>query len=150
MGEPMTKSRLKNYIRLKKSVEIYEERLARLKNEEQIPAMRQSDGSKRGAGASDRMANAIVRRLAYEEKMQASMQRIAAEMDAIESAIDQLSDALEREVLRLRYIDGDGECGYMPWKDVALTLYGDYDERLEKAVLRLHGRALQSVGKVEV
>lgn len=40
MGEPMTKQRLSQYIYLKMEVEHQEERIARMKREETIPALR--------------------------------------------------------------------------------------------------------------
>ena len=47
-------------------------------------------------------------------------------MEKIEEAISQIQDPMEREVLRLRYIDGD--CWKpMPWGEVALRIYGDND-----------------------
>ena len=55
---------------------------------------------------------------------------------------------MEREVLRLRYIDGIGY-RHMPWKDVARRLYGDDDESQMQAVYRVHGRALQHIRAIE-
>ena len=148
MGEPITKERLEKYSSLRRSVENQLERLARLKNAELIPAMKESDGSKRSpAVSSSKMEKAIVRRLTYEDDIMPDVEAKLAEMEAIRAAINQLGDPLEAEVLRFRYIDGDG---YKPmrWKDVALQMYHDDDESKVKAAQRIHDRALESLSKL--
>lgn len=140
-------NRLCSYVKFKKMVENSEERLARMKSDEQFPAMRPSDGSKRNPGASDRMGNAVIRRMEYEDRLSDSLRQAHEEMTAIESAVFALSDPLEREVIQLRYLDGEGTCRLMRWSNVAINIYGDDDEKDLKAVYRLHGRALQSIRK---
>ena len=139
-----TKERLKSYIFLRSEVDKQLERLSRMKSDELFPAHRESDGSKHTASGSDRMANAIVRRLQYEEKILDEVERKMDEMDAIQSAIDSLTDSLEREVLRMRYVDCDG-LKHTPWREIALDLYGDDDEAQMQMVFRIHGRALQNI-----
>ena len=141
------KARLCNYIKLKKRIENHEERIARMRSDEQFPAMRPSDGSKRNPGASDRMGNAVIRRIEYEERMADSIKDALAEMSLIEAAVFSLDDPLECEVLQLRYIDGDinGAARPMHWSDVAIKIYGDDDEKDVRNAHRLHGRALQSI-----
>ena len=151
MGEPMTKQRLSNYIKLKAEVEHYLERIARMKNDERFPAMKESDGSQHQPGASDRMANAVIRRLNYEDKMAPRIHANLDEMEAIEKAIDALDDPMERDVLHSRYLESDPESVYKhtPWGVISTWLYGDNDEKSLQATYRLHGRALQNIRKVE-
>lgn len=144
MGEPMTRERLENYIKLKTEVERYNERIARMKNEEQFPSRRESDGSQHQPGNGDRMESAIIRRLGYEEKMAAQIQANIDEMDAVEAAINSLDDPLERDVLRFRYLEGENY-RLQNWRDVALRLYHDNDERHLQAAHRLHRKALDSI-----
>lgn len=147
MGEPITKQMLLQYSYYKMQVENHLERLARMRANETIPAMKESDGSKRSPGGSDRMADAIIKRLDYVEK---SAPRINAALDAmqyIEQAVDALPDQLEAEVLRLRYLDGE-RSKPMPWTEVATHIYGDCDDKHLLAIYRLHGRALQHIQKV--
>ena len=125
----MDKQRLYSYLGIKLDVESKLEQLARMKNDERIPAMKESDGSQR-SGVSDRMANAVARRLDYEARI----------MPVLES----IPDPMERSVLYLRYIDGD-MYRHRKWPDIAERIYGDCDEAQIKAVHRLHGRALQSI-----
>lgn len=148
MGEPMTKQRLSQYIFLKMEVEHQEERLARMRNEEKFPTMRESDGSQHTQGTGDRMERAIIRRLEYEDEVADQLNKSIAEMRKIERAVNSLANIQEREVLRLRYLDGSG-CRHMPWPEVAMAIYRDNDEKHKQAVYRIHGRALQSIAKEE-
>ena len=150
MGEPITKERLEKYISLRRSVEGQLERLARLKNDELIPAMKESDGSKRApAVSSSKMENAIVRRLTYEDDIMPEVEEKLTEMETIRAAIGRLPDPQEQDVLRYRYIDGDG---YKPmkWRDVALRMYRDDDESKVKAAQRVHDRALKNIERIEI
>lgn len=143
-SQPMTKQRLASYIALRAEVENQLERLARLRNEEKIPALRMGDGAKSSGGTGDRMERAIIRRMEYEERVLPQIEAAQEEMAAIEAAIDSMPDPMEREVLRLRYIDGEGY-RLTPWKDVAVRVFGDADERHLLATYRLHGRALVNI-----
>lgn len=147
-AKPMTKQRLASYVSLKTEMENQLERLERLKNEAEIPAIRQGNGSQHTQARGDRMERAIVRYMEYEERIAPKVESIKAEMLEIEEAIDAVADPLEREVLRLRYIDGEYS-GHVAWKEVALRLFGDNDERHLLAAHRLHGRALVSISKQE-
>ena len=126
--EVMTKERLSSYSSLRFEIENQLERLARLKNAEQIPAIQQGDGSKSTGAAGSRMERAVLKRMEYEERILPQIEAARAEMRAIEAAVDAVSDPMEREVLRLR---------------VALKLFGDDDDKHQLATFRLHGRALQ-------
>ena len=138
------KQRLASYRALRLEVDNQLDRLARLRNEEQLPAMRESSGAKSTGGNGDRMERAILRRMEYEERNTPQIEAAKREMAAIEAAIDHVEDPLERECLRLRYIDGDGY-RLIPWGDVAIMIYGDDDEKSLHAIFRLHGKALQHI-----
>lgn len=140
----MTKQRLASYISLKMEVDNQLERLARMRNEEKIPAIRESDGSKHTGGRGDRMERAIIRRMEYEDRILPKIEAAMEEMEAIEEAIYAVADPMEREVLRLRYTEGD-YLRHLPWRDVALKLFGDDDEKHMVATYRLHTKALQKI-----
>ena len=109
------KKQLMRYSRLKKENENRAETLARIR--------------------------AVENYLEYEEQMRPLMEKNRAEMLRIEQAVDALPDPLEREVLRLRYLDGDA--WRLPkWRDVAMKIYGDDDAKDLVAVHRLHEQAL--------
>ena len=140
----ITRERLRNYSKIKQQVENQLERLVRMKNEELIPALKMGDESKRNPGASDRMANAVIRRITYQEQIEASMEANLAEMDAIRAAIAAMADPMEQEVINMRYIDCEGY-RHTPWREVALNIYGDDDEKQIRAVQRLHASALDNL-----
>ena len=143
----LIKERLKNYIHLRFEVGKLDERLVRLQSEEQFPTRGEDNGGGGGQPRRDRMESAIIRRIAYQEKTAGRIATINAELDAIDDAIDGLADPLEREVLRLRYTDGENN-RLTEWKDVAIDIYGDDDEKHLLATHRLHGRALVSMAKL--
>lgn len=140
----MDKEQLKKYVKLKMEVENQLERIARARSAERFPSMRESIGSQRQLGGSDRMGDAIIRRMDLEEKLAPIISSKLDEMERIERAIDRLEDPMESEVLRIRYIDGNS-WRLTPWRDVAMKVYGDDDESQMQAVYRLHGRALQNI-----
>ena len=135
---------LKTFAFLRSEVDNQLERLLIMRNKELLPERKESDGSKHTASGSDRMANAIVRRLEYENKILDEVERKMDEMDRITNAIDRLSDSMEREVLRMRYIDCRGY-KHTPWREVALDLYGDDDEAQKQMVFRIHKRAVDNL-----
>lgn len=149
--EKARKARLMQYVYIKGEYEDYQEELTRLENNAYIPATKESDGSKKGPGASDRVANAAVKYMEYKDEVEPEMARIKAEMDTIKAAVSGLRDGLERQVLRLRYIIGDtDENGQdvrdqMPWRKVALKMFKSDDEAKLQNVYRIHGRALQNI-----
>ena len=145
----MNKEQLRKYVGLKMEVAHQLERIARARSEERFPSMRENIGSQRPLGGSDRMGAAIIRRMDLEEKLTPIISAKLDEMERIERAINFLDDPMEREILRIRYIDGHS-FHLTPWRDVALKVYGDDDESQLCAVHRLHGRALQHLRKIEV
>lgn len=142
--DKMTKERLASYISLKMEVDNQLERLTRMRNEEKIPAMRESDGSQHSPGTGDRMERAIIRRMEYEDRVIPQIEAALAEMETIEQAIYAVADPMEREVLRLRYMEGN-YIRHLPWRDVALKLFGDDDKRHMVATYRLHTQALHNI-----
>lgn len=88
MDNQKTKRRLASYRSLRLEVDNQLDRLARLRNEEQLPAMRESSGAKSTGGNGDRMERAILRRMAYEERVLPKIEAAQREMAAIEAAID--------------------------------------------------------------
>lgn len=146
MSEPITKERLKKYTFLKMEYNNQLERLARLENDTLIPAMQEGDGSQRSLLKSSRMEKAAVRKMDAEKKIMQKIDEITAEMDEIEEAVESLTDPMQKEVLRLRYFDGE-RCRNMKWPDVAIEIYGSCDDKYMMAIWRTHKRALQELEK---
>ena len=81
------------------------------------------------------------RRREYEERIRPAIDTNKQEMSHIEAAVASLQDPREREVLRLRYLDGSGP-RLQSWKTVALWVFG-YNKRSHlEALRRIHNAAL--------
>lgn len=149
MGTDEIKGWLGGYQGLKLEYDTWYERWARLDNEQYIPAMREGDGSKRNPGASDRMGNATLRRMDFEEQTADEINRIKSGMKSIETAINSLRDPMHRAILKQRYITGNGRYGLKPWADIALMLYARCDEVGLKRVRRIFNSAIAELVKRE-
>jgi len=68
-------------------------------------------------------------------------------MTALENMVDELPDHLQREILRLRYMDAESEttCRLKRWNAIAIKLYGSDDRKYIEAVLRIHRKALENI-----
>ena len=81
------------------------------------------------------------RRREYEERIRPAIDTNKREMLRIEAAVASLQNPREREVLRLRYLDGSGP-RLQSWKTVALWVFG-YNKRSHlEALRRIHNAAL--------
>lgn len=145
MGTERAKSWLTGYQGLKFEYDTWTERLARLENEQYIPAMRMGDESKHGPSAYDRMGSSTIRRLDFEGETSEEINTIKAEMKAIETAIKALPDPMHRGVLMQRYVFGGEGYKLKAWKYIAIQLYRIDDEAAIKRVGRLHREALEKL-----
>lgn len=141
------KKRLQRYPAIRMELENILHRLEVLRSEETIPPVRQGDGSKRTPGAGDRQERAILRRMEYEERTAPTVEANRQEIRAIDAAVLALSDPLERQVITIHYIEVDGYKP-LPWREVAVAMYGDDNDAKLLAVHRLHSKALQSLQKI--
>ena len=83
---PMTKERLMRYRSLRMENENQLERLARMKSGEQFPAMREGEGAQHTGAAGDRLTDAVIRRMEYEERIRPLIEANLREMEKIEEA----------------------------------------------------------------
>lgn len=125
----VTKSQLLRYLALRAENENRLERLAWMRSAAELPPMAEGDGSMHTNSSGDRMARAVENCMEYEEQIRPLIASNTAEMQRIEQAVDALDDPLEREVIRLRYMDSSN-CRQKLWHDVAVQLYGDDDKAL--------------------
>ena len=141
---PMNKQRLNDFLPLRMEVENRLEKLERLKNEARIPAVRHGDESKHNPGSGDRMERAVLRYMEYEQEISPKVEAAKLEMQEINEAINRIPDPLEREVLRLRYMDGEN-CRRLKWREISIKVFGDDEERHLMAIYRIHGKALEDI-----
>ena len=144
MCEPVTQARLTNYVYLQTEYYNQIDRLARLENDTLLPARQEGDGSQASLLKKSRIEAAVIRKTQKEKLIKERIAEIETEMNAIEDAVDALADPLQKEVLRLRYLDGES-CRHMRWEEVAIALYGTDDEGTKIRIWRIHKRALQAL-----
>lgn len=144
MDNDQKKKRLASYVSLRTEAENMEDRLARLKSEAEMPPMKMGDGSKHTGGSGDRLERAVLRLMEYKEKNLPKIQANRRKMQAIEDAIDALSDPLERSVLRMRFLESD-DSRLVKWAIVAAGIFGGDDEKHMRAVFRLRDSALENI-----
>ena len=87
-----------------------------------------------GSGISKPVEDALVQAMETEEEIAAEISKAAGLLREIRSAIDEVPDAIQREVLKRRYI------GMQSLEKIAVEMNYSYAH-----VLRLHGWALQQV-----
>ena len=148
MGTERARGWLTCYQGLKFEYDSWRQRLEERENAQYLPAMPESDGSKRTPGRSDRVANATIRRMEFEDDNLEEITTIKAEMKAIETAIKALPDPMHRGVLIQRYISGYYGYKLKPWKFIAIQLYRQDDDAALKRVQRLHREALESLEEI--
>lgn len=146
MTDQDIKQRLSRYLALRAETENRLERLARLKNNAEIPAMRTGDGSQHTGSSGERMARAVEAYIEYEEQIRPQIEANQREMAAIRAMVEALQDPMEREVLRLRYLDGDRDtCRPICWQEIAFHLYGSCKKKHVDAAMRLRQKAVNSI-----
>lgn len=148
MGADRARNWLSGYQGLKFEYDTWAERLARMENEQYIPAMRMGDESKHSPSAFDRMGSATGRRLDFEAETAEEIAEIKAKMKAIETAIKALQDPMHRGVLIQRYVAGYDGYKLKPWRTIAIQLYRQDDDAALKRVQRLHREALERLEKL--
>lgn len=128
--------RLKRYIPLRMELENEQERRKRMQSLETYHKAQ--------------MSSLVNSRVDYEEKPPDWAVAIRNELSDIEQMISSLEDPLEREVLRMRYIEGDPEKPRpMRWGDVAHKLYGCkfICDGTRKSLQRTHNSAIENIKK---
>lgn len=145
MGTDRAREWLSGYQGLKFEYDSWKERLARLENEQYIPAMRMGDESKHTQSAYDRMGAATIRRMEFEDETSEEIAVIKAKMKAVETAIKALPDPMHRGVLIQRYVNGFDGYKLKPWRPIAIQLYHQDDDAALKRVQRIHREALESL-----
>ena len=148
MGTDRARNWLSGYQGLKFEYDTWAERLARMENDQYIPAMRMGDESKHTQSAYDRMGSATIRRLEFEGDTEDEIAEIKAKMKAIETAIKALPDPMHRGVLIQRYVAGFDGYKLKPWRHIAVKLYRQDDDAALKRVQRIHREALEKLEEI--
>ena len=144
LAQAEKKGRLMKYLSLKKENENRRERLARMKAGAEIPSAREYDGSQHTGGGGSHIAVAVERYIEYEKEIRPIIAENEKEIFILKNAVHALKDPLEREVVRLRYMDGD-HCRPTPWREVAWGMYQEADDAAVYRAKRIHDRAISHI-----
>lgn len=144
MTPTQAKELLSRYLPLRLENENRREKLARLRSKAELPPHAESEGSHSGGPNAHRMENAVEAMIGYAEETKLILGANLAEMRRIERTVQEVGDPIEREVLRLRYLDSES-VRPMRWREIARRIYGSDEEKDVRAVFRVHGEALESI-----
>lgn len=129
----MTKERLRQYQQLKREKDTLEERLEELESAMTSPRIQKLDGMPHGQPQGGSLMDLLIEQHLTLQAMYASKLRELndALMD-IEAAIESLTDPTERNLMRLRYIDG------LKWEEITIAIGYSWQQ-----THRIHARALE-------
>lgn len=129
------KTWLRSYRYLKNEAERLEEELAEWRSKAE-KMTRELSGMPSGSGGGDKVPACVEKIWELERKLSAKLSDMVEQRQAIERAIEALTDK-QKQLMHYRYIDG------MKWEKVAVEMNMEY-----RWVLRIHGRALQEICKL--
>jgi len=139
------KERLRHYKHMKQELGRQRERLERLCSSLELPAhgeynalrpsgKREMEAKSNKGYHEDRLADGMDRLFKLENKILDSINWLNNETLEIETAIQGLSDPMQREIMRLRYIEGE------KWENICVLISYEWAQ-----THRMHGIALQKL-----
>lgn len=144
MTEQEIKERLSRYLALQLETENQITRLEKMRSNMVLPPIRSGDGAQHTGSSGDRMGRAIDDFLEKKDRLSVRISENLRELEKTRAMVEGLHDPMEREVLRIRYMDGD-YCKLISWRKVALALYGNDSKKHVDAALRLHDKAIETI-----
>lgn len=124
------------YRKLSARLENIEKNLNQMKDERESLTI-SYDGMPKGTAISDKTARLATFIVDKENELLDTKYELVAMQREISKAIAKVENADYSRLLYMRYIDG------LTWEEIAVNLHFTW-----RHVLRLHGRALQEVGKI--
>jgi RNA polymerase sigma factor (sigma-70 family) len=135
----MTKERLRQYQQLKREKDMLEEKLEELESAMTSPRIQKLDGMPQGQHQGGSLMEALVEQhLALKNVYANKLRELNDTLLDIETAIESLTDPTERNLMRLRYIDG------LKWEEITLTIGYSWQQ-----THRIHARALEKLRTAE-
>ena len=129
----MTKDRLRNYANLKEECEQLRRQLEELEATLYYPKIQRLNGMPSAPSKENALELMIARHVELQEKYEAKIAEMTAEMLQIEAAIDKL-DPTARMLLRYRYMDG------LKWEEVCVRMNYSWMQ-----THRIHANALNQL-----
>lgn len=128
----MTKERLRQYQQLKREATMLEEKLVELESAMTSPRIQRLDGMPQGQPQGGSLMDMLVEQHLTLKALYASkLKELNDTLLDIETAIESLTDPTERNLMRLRYIDG------LTWEKVCVEIGYEWSQ-----THRTHARAL--------
>lgn len=129
----MTKERLRQYQQLKREKDMLEEKLEELESAMTSPRIQKLDGMPQGQPQGGSLMDLLVEQhLALKNLYASKLRELNDTLLDIETAIESLTDPTERNLMRLRYIDG------LRWEEVTVAIGYSWQQ-----THRIHARALE-------
>ena len=129
----MTKERLKNYATLKEEREQLRRQLDELEATLYYPKIQRLSGMPSAPSKENALELMVARHLELQDKYEAKVAEMTAEMLSIEEAIETL-DPTSRMLLRYRYMDG------LKWEEVCVRMNYSWMQ-----IHRIHANALNQL-----
>ena len=135
----MTKERLRQYQPLKREKDMLEEKLTEFESTMTSPRLQKLDGMPHGQPQGGGLMDMLVEQhLALKNLYANKLRELNETLLDIETAIESLTDATERNLMRLRYIDG------LKWEEITLAIGYSWQQ-----THRIHARALEKLRTAE-
>lgn len=135
----MTKERLRQYQQLKREKDMLEEKLVELESTMASPRIQKLDGMPQGQPQGGSLMDMLVEQHLTLKNMYASkLRELNDTLMDIETAIESLTDPTERNLMRLRYIDG------LKWEELTIAIGYSWQQ-----THRIHARALERLRNSE-
>jgi DNA-directed RNA polymerase specialized sigma24 family protein len=131
----VTKERLRQYQQLKREKALLEEKLEEIESTMASPRLQKLDGMPRSQAQGGSLLESLVEQhLTLKGLYACKLKELNATLLEIETAIETLEDPTERNLMRLRYIDG------FKWEEIAVALGYEWSQ-----THRIHARALEKL-----
>lgn len=135
----MTKDELKRYRIYELEIESIKDSILELQTTlESVAAKPITDNlMNHNAFLVDKQSELILKKMDLEDNLMVHMKQLIEWHEAIEHAIEQIDDPLERAVLRMRYIDD------MKWEEICVKIGYEWNK-----THKVHRNALKSISKI--
>ena len=131
----MTKEELKEYIEVKREIEIIGEKIEFLESKKTSIKSQIITDRPRGEAEQDRLGQLLIQIEELIDSYNEKQIKLMKQQTEIENCIDKLDSSLERNIMRYVYFEG------MRFEEVSCIIHYSY-----RTVRRIHKRAIENLG----
>lgn len=131
----MTKEELKEYIEVKREIEIIGEKIEFLESKKTSIKSQIITDMPRGEAEQDRLGQLLIQIEELIDSYNEKQIKLMKQQTEIENCIDKLDSSLERNIMRYVYFEG------MRFEEVSCIIHYSY-----RTVRRIHKRAIENLG----